>query len=164
MTHTTSGPPVRDLVFDFDRNLISRIELSTIETIVTLWIAFFTTFQLFFNCKFLTKEFMVLWLPMHPRARSFRGFCYSSIGFSIHRPLWMECLYNTEFWSRTDSNTFICNSEFHASHEAIIRQLTTITVTFKDMQIRKQGPMPTNVTYQDVIGRQKRWTIGGTLY
>ena len=68
----------------------------------------------------------------------------------------MECLYNTEFWSRTDSNTFICNSEFHASHEAIIRQLTTITVTFKDMQIRKQGPMPTNVIYQDVIGRQKR--------
>ena len=164
MTHTTSGPPVRDLVFDFDRNLISRIELSIIDTIVTLWIALFTTFQLFFNCKFLTKEFMVLWLPMHPGARSFRGFCYSSKGFSIHRPLWMECLYNTEFWSQTDSNTFICNSEFHASHEAIIRQLTTIMVTFKDMQIWKQGPMPTNVTYQDVIGRQKRWTIGGTLY
>ena len=137
MTHTTSGPPVRDLVFDFDRNLIWRIELSIIDTIVTLWIAFFTTFQLFFNCKFLTKEFMVLWLPMHPGARSFRGFCYSSTGFSIHRPLWMECLYNTEFWSRTDSNTFICNSEFHASHEAIIRQLTTITVNISGLQIIK---------------------------
>ena len=63
------------------------------------------------------------------------------------------------FWSRTNSNTFICNSEFHASQEAIIRQLTTITVTFKDIQIWKQGTMPTNVTYQDVIGCQKRWTI-----
>ena len=45
------------------------------------------------------------------------------------------CEYNTDFWSRTNSNTFICNSEFHASHEAIIRQLTTITVTIKDIQI-----------------------------
>ena len=28
------------------------------------------------------------------------------------------------------------------------------------VQIWKQGTMPTNVTCQDVIGRQKRWTIG----
>ena len=44
-------------------------------------------------------------------------------------------IYNVDFWSRTNSNTFICYSEFHASHEAIIRQLTTITVTYKDIQI-----------------------------
>ena len=30
------------------------------------------------------------------------------------------CMYNTDFWSQTNSNTFICNSELHASHEAII--------------------------------------------
>ena len=44
-------------------------------------------------------------------------------------------IYNVDFWSWTNSNTFICYSEFHASHEAIIRQLTTITVTYKDIQI-----------------------------
>ena len=45
------------------------------------------------------------------------------------------CMDNIDFWSQTNSNTFICNSEFHSSHEAIIRQLTTIMVTFKDIQI-----------------------------
>ena len=43
--------------------------------------------------------------------------------------------YNIDFWSRTNSNTFICNSKFHASHKAIITQLTTTTVTFYDIQI-----------------------------
>ena len=29
-------------------------------------------------------------------------------------------IYNIDFWSRTNSNTFICNPEFHAYHEAIM--------------------------------------------
>ena len=53
--------------------------------------------------------------------------------------------YNIDFWSRTNSNTFICNSKFHASHKAIIMQLTTTTVTFYDIQIWKHGTMSTNV-------------------
>ena len=53
--------------------------------------------------------------------------------------------YNIDFWSRTNSNTFICNSKFHASHKAIITQLTTTTVTFYDIQIWKQGTMSTNM-------------------
>ena len=39
------------------------------------------------------------------------------------------------FWSLTTSKTFDCYSEFHASNEAIIRQLTTIMVTCKDIQL-----------------------------
>ena len=42
-----------------------------------------------------------------------------------------------DFWSRTNSNTFICNSEFHTSYEAIIRQLTTITVKLHSMIYKK---------------------------
>ena len=61
-------------------------------------------------------------------------------------------IYNINFWSRTNSNTFICNSEFPASHEAIIRQLTTITVTFKGIQIWKQGTTPTG------------WKLGNILW
>ena len=39
------------------------------------------------------------------------------------------------FWSRTSSKTFNRYSEFHASREAIIRRLTTLAVTCKDIQI-----------------------------
>ena len=37
------------------------------------------------------------------------------------------------FWSRTSSKTFNRYSEFHASKEAIIRRLTTLAVTCKDI-------------------------------
>ena len=54
-------------------------------------------------------------------------------------------IYNIDFWSRTNSNTFICDSEFHASHEAIIRQMTTITVTLQCAEhcLSKRGRHPT---------------------
>ena len=99
---------------------------------------------------------MIMWLDSHI-------FNPSSTYLRLNKDPWCYCfiyIYNIDFWSGTNSNTFICNSEFHASHEAIIRQLTTVTVTFKDIQIWEQGTMPTNVTCQDVIGGQKRWTIG----
>ena len=66
-----------------DRNFIPRIELSIIDTSHPLNCIFYS-FLIFLNCLFLTKEFIVLWLPMHSGA----PFGDSVIHlFSIHRPL-----------------------------------------------------------------------------
>ena len=54
-------------------------------------------------------------------------------GVKASNNIYIYIYIKMNFWSRTSSKTFNCYSEFHASNEAIIRLLTTITVTCKDI-------------------------------
>ena len=79
------------------------------------------------------------WNKLYKEIVLILGICLHSIDWNQRRVLANRCvvLYvyiyisinnYLDFWSRTNSNTFICKSEFHISYEAIIWPLTTVTV------------------------------------
>lgn len=90
-----------------DRNFIPRIELSITDTSHPLNCIFYY-FLIIFYLYFFNKRIYCSVTVDAPRG-SFRGICYSSIAFSIHRPLVCTLLL---FVSGAPSRIMLCQSTY----------------------------------------------------